>query len=389
MKKKTVTVLGSTGSVGSSVIKVLAEHKDEFKVNALVANQNATVLAEQAKMLGAGMAVIADDLKYSSLRGALFGTDTLVASGQRGINEVTAMDTDITVLAIAGAAGLKPAMDVIKKGKELALATKEVLVCAGALVMRSAKLHDCKILPIDSEHCAIFQTLNNEMKDRGMVDSLLLTSSGGPFRDKDFDFMKTATPQDALQHPVWSMGAKISIDSATMMNKGLEIIEAHHLFNIPPEKIRVVVHPESIIHSGVYYVDGSLLVQMGYPDMRVPIAYALGYPDRITSGVQNLDLAALGKLTFFEPDVSKFPALELARAALKAGDGATNVLNAANEVAVKAFLDGKIHFLGITKIVESILEQMGNPQMLGVYEVLEIDKEARERTERLIAGISR
>jgi len=384
---KTVTVFGSTGSIGRNVAKVLAEHKDKFKVRALVANQDVQTLTEQAKMLNAGMVVVADDLKYLSLKGAMFGMDALVGAGKKGISDALNMDADITVMAMPGAVGLQPAMEVIKKGKVLALATKEVLVCAGSLVMRSAKLHGCTILPIDSEHNAIFQTLNGEMKDKGQVDSLLLTASGGPFWDKDLNFMKTVTPQMALQHPNWKMGAKISVDSATMMNKGLEVIEAHHLFDMPSEKIRVVIHPESIIHSGVYYIDGSLLVQMGNPDMRVPISYALGYPDRITSGVERLDLATLGKLTFFEPDNKKFPALELARYALQQGDGATNVLNAANEVAVHAFLEGKIHFLGITKIVENILAQMGNPQMLGIYEVLAVDKEARQRASEFIGKL--
>lgn len=385
---KTVTVLGSTGSIGVSTVKVLAEHRDKFKVNALVANSNAALLAEQAKMLDARMAVVVDELKYPTLRGSMFGTDTIIASGRKGVSEAIAMDSDITVLAISGAAGLSPAMEVIKRGKVLALANKETLVCAGSLVMKSAKLHGCTILPVDSEHSAIFQTLNNDMKDKGQVDSLLLTASGGPFLGKDSNFMRTVTPEMALKHPNWKMGAKISIDSATMMNKGLEIIEAHHLFNMPLEKIKVVIHPESIIHSGVYYIDGSLLVQMGNPDMRVPISYALGYPDRITSGVEKLDLVSLGKLSFFEPDEKQFPALRLAKDALKQGDGATNVLNAANEVAVQAFLSGKIHFLGIVKVVEHMLAEFGDPLMFGVSEVLAVDKEVREKAKDFIAKLN-
>lgn len=385
---KTVTVLGSTGSIGVSTVKVLAEHRDKFKVNALVANSNAALLAEQAKMLDARMAVVVDELKYPTLRGSMFGTDTIIASGRKGVSEAIAMDSDITVLAISGAAGLSPAMEVIKRGKVLALANKETLVCAGSLVMKSAKLHGCTILPVDSEHSAIFQTLNNDMKDKGQVDSLLLTASGGPFLGKDSNFMRTVTPEMALKHPNWKMGAKISIDSATMMNKGLEIIEAHHLFNMPLEKIKVVIHPESIIHSGVYYIDGSLLVQMGNPDMRVPISYALGYPDRITSGVEKLDLVSLGKLSFFEPDEKQFPALRLAKDALKQGDGATNVLNAANEVAVQAFLSGKIHFLGIVKVVEHMLVEFGDPLMFGVSEVLAVDKEVREKAKDFIAKLN-
>ncbi len=384
---KTVTVLGSTGSIGTSTIKVLAEHRDEFKVNALVANNNAEVLAQQAKMLGAGMAVVANELKYHALKGALLGTDTIVSAGRQGVREAIDMDSDITILAISGAAGLVPAMEVVKKGKVLALANKETLVCAGSMVMQSAKLHGCRILPVDSEHSAIFQTLNNEMKDKNQVDSLLLTASGGPFLNKDIEDMKKATPEIALKHPKWKMGAKISIDSATMMNKGLEIIEAHHLFDMPQEKINVVIHPESIIHSGVYYIDGSLLVQMGNPDMRVPISYALGYPNRITSGVKRLDLIALGQLSFFAPDENKFPALRLAKYALQQGDGATNVLNAANEVAVEAFLSEKIGLLDIAAVVEQTLTELGNPQMFTMRDVLEVDKMARQKAKEFISKI--
>lgn len=384
---KTVTIFGSTGSIGSSTVKVLAAHRDKFKVNALVANRNSSELAEQAKSLGASLAVVADDLKYHALKGALFGTGTLVSSGKQGIQEAIAMDSDITVLAVSGASGLLPAMEVIKKGKVLALANKETLVCAGSLVMRAAKLHGCKVLPVDSEHSAIFQTLNNDMKEKQQVDSLLLTASGGPFLNDSLEFMKTVTPEMALKHPKWKMGAKISIDSATMMNKGLEVIEAHHLFDMPVDKINVVIHPESIIHSGVSYIDGSLVVQMGLPDMRIPISYALGFPDRIYSGVEKLDLTALGKLSFYKPNEEKFPALRLAKDALKQGDGATDILNAANEVAVSAFLTGKIAFLNIVKVVEQVLEKLGSPQILSVSEALAVDKRARACASEIIEGL--
>lgn len=387
MQEKTITVLGSTGSIGKSTIDVLQRHKEVFKVKALQANVNVKLLSEQAKSLNAEMAVVADESKYSELKEALKGTDIKVASGISGVLEAASMDSDITMAAIVGSAGLLPAAEVIKRGKTLALANKETLVCAGEVVMDMVASYESNLIPVDSEHSAIFQCLNQEQRDNNQVKHLILTASGGPFKDKDPSFMKKVTPEEAVAHPNWQMGAKISVDSASMMNKGLEVIEAFHLFGLPEEKIKVVIHPQSIIHSAVAYIDGSVIAQMGCPDMRTPISYALGFPDRITSGVDILDLASVGSMSFFEPDEIKFPALRLAKEALRIGSSATNALNAANEVAVSAFLNRQIGFLDIVKVVESVLEQSTFYKLQTIEDAVLMDKDSRELANKVIEDL--
>jgi len=381
---KSISILGSTGSIGKSTVSVIKENQDRFSVTALVAGSNTSLLAEQAKSLGAKLAVVADETKYNELKENLAGTNIKIAAGKSAVLEAAATDADITMSSIVGAAGLEPTAEVIKRGKTLALANKETLVCAGEIVMRMTKDKGTTLLPVDSEHSAIFQCLNESQKDKGQVASLILTASGGPFRDKDLDFMAKATPEQAVSHPNWSMGAKISVDSATMMNKGLEIIEAYHLFGLPLEKIKVVVHPQSIIHSAVSYIDGSVLAQLGNPDMRTPISYALGFSDRIPSGVRQLDLAEIGTLSFFAPNETRFPSLKLAKSALAKGSFFTNVLNAANEVAVAAFLAKRIPFLAIANTVSKVLENTPSGEMATIADAIALDAEIRIKTKEII-----
>lgn len=381
---KSISILGSTGSIGKSTVSVIKENRDKFTVSALVAGSNTSLLAEQAKDLGAKLAVVADETKYNELKENLADTNIKVAAGKTAVLEAAAMDADIVMSSIVGAAGLEPTAEVIKRGKTLALANKETLVCAGEIVMQMIKDTGTTLLPVDSEHSAIFQCLNESQRDKGQVAGLVLTASGGPFRDKDLDSMAKVTPEQAVSHPNWSMGAKISVDSATMMNKGLEIIEAYHLFGLPLEKIKVVVHPQSIIHSAVSYIDGSVLAQLGNPDMRTPISYALGFPNRIPSGVRQLDLAEIGTLSFFSPDETRFPSLRLAKSALAKGSFATNVLNAANEVAVAAFLAKRIPFLAIANTVSKVLESTSLGKMTTIADAIALDAETRIKTKEII-----
>lgn len=385
MTEKTVSILGATGSIGKSTVDVLRHTDIPFSVKALVGNRNISLLAEQAKTLRAEMAVTADETKYAELKELLAGTSVKVGAGKAAVLEAVTMDADWTMSAIVGAAGLEPSAEVIKRGKTLALANKETLVCAGDIVMDMVQKYNTTLVPVDSEHSAIFQCLENNQKNA--VDSLLLTASGGPFFLKDREYMETVTPQQAVAHPKWNMGAKISVDSATMMNKGLEIIEAHHLFAMPAEKINVVIHPQSIIHSAVAYIDGSVIAQLGNPDMRVPIAYAFGWPQRISSPVEKLDLPKIASLSFFTPDEEKFPALKLAKQALKAGSEATNVLNAANEIAVAAFLDRKIRFLDIAKVGEKVLENIKTFKLNSVDDAVALDKKARAEAEIVVQSL--
>ncbi|MBR7159305.1 MAG: 1-deoxy-D-xylulose-5-phosphate reductoisomerase [Alphaproteobacteria bacterium] len=385
MTEKTVSILGATGSIGKSTVDVLRHTDIPFSVKALVGNRNISLLAEQAKTLRAEMAVTADETKYAELKELLAGTSVKVGAGKSAVLEAATMDADWTMSAIVGAAGLEPSAEVIKRGKTLALANKETLVCAGDIVMDMVQKYNTTLVPVDSEHSAIFQCLENNQKNA--VDSLLLTASGGPFFLKDREYMETVTPQQAVAHPKWNMGAKISVDSATMMNKGLEIIEAHHLFAMPAEKINVVIHPQSIIHSAVAYIDGSVIAQLGNPDMRVPIAYAFGWPQRISSPVEKLDLPKIASLSFFTPDEEKFPALKLAKQALKAGSEATNVLNAANEIAVAAFLDRKIRFLDIAKVGEKVLENIKTFKLNSVDDAVALDKKARAEAEIVVQSL--
>ncbi len=373
MTVRRVTILGATGSVGSSTIDLVARDRERFPVEALTAHRNAERLAREARRLGARFAAVADPEAWPVLRDALAGTGIEAAAGPEAVVAAAARPAEWVMAGIVGAAGLAPMMAAIERGALVAFANKECLVCAGDLVTAAARQHGARLLPVDSEHNAIFQVLQ-QMRD---VDRLILTASGGPFRDWPRERMATVTPEQAVAHPVWSMGAKISVDSATMMNKGLEIIEASHLFGMPGERIDVLVHPQSIVHSLVAYRDGSVLAQLGTPDMRIPIAHALAWPGRIDTPAARLDLAARGTLTFEPPDPVRFPALRLARAALAEGGAATTVLNAANEVAVAAFLDRRIGFLDIERVVEQTLAAAPRRPHLSLGAVTETDAEAR------------
>lgn len=382
MFEKSVTILGATGSIGKSTVDIIRRYPDKYRVVALTGNQNVPLLAEQAKMLRAEVAVTANKDKYSELKSLLSGMSVRVEAGFDAVIDAAKLDADWTMSAIVGAAGLLPTMEVVKRGKTLALANKETLVCAGEIVMKAIKDAQTTLVPVDSEHSAIFQTLESE--HRAAVDRILLTASGGPFREKDSAFMEKVTPEQAVAHPNWSMGAKISVDSATMMNKGLEIIEAFHLFGFGADKIEVLVHPQSIVHSAVGYVDGSVLAHMGMPDMRTPISYALAYPDRMVSPTAKLDLTALSGLTFSAPDETRFPALRLAKECLKKGQAATAIMNAANEVAVGAFLRREIGFLDIVRVVEKIVERLPANPVATIHDVIAVDLLAREETKRYL-----
>jgi len=358
--KRSVTILGSTGSIGVSTLDLLDQARKhgsaEVEIVALTAGRNVEKLAEQARYWRPRLAVIEDDSKLETLRELLKGTGIATASGAEAVREAAQMGADWVMSAIVGAAGLAPTLAAAQTGAIIALANKESLVCAGPALLEIARRAGGVVIPVDSEHSAIFQVLQPDCADR--VARLILTASGGPFREWSQEAMAAATPAQAVAHPNWSMGAKISIDSATMMNKGLEMIEAAYLFSTPPERIEVLVHPQSVIHSMVEYQDGSTLAQLGPPDMRAPIACAFAWPDRLPWPAQKLDLASLGSLTFAEPDLERFPAIAIARSALRAGGGAPAAMNAANESAVAAFLDHRIGFLDIAATVAETLERM-------------------------------
>lgn len=374
---RTVSILGSTGSVGRSTVALLdAAAPGEFEVVALVAGRDAAALAEQAKRLRPRVAVLADAAAGPALEAALAGSGIASACGRDAVLAAAGMPADWTMAAIVGAAGLEPALAALARGGTLAVANKEALVCAGEIVLVAARASGATILPVDSEHNAIFQAL--DARDPSVVEKIILTASGGPFRQASLEHMARVTPEQAVAHPVWSMGAKISVDSATMMNKGLELIEAARLFPVPEERIEVLVHPQSAVHGLVQYADGSLLAQLGSPDMRTPIAHALAWPRRMHVDVPRLDLAALAKLEFFAPDTVRFPALRLAREALREGQGATTILNAANEVAVGLFLGRKLGFLDIAVVVEEVLAALGSPAVPDLAAVLALDAAARQ-----------
>jgi 1-deoxy-D-xylulose-5-phosphate reductoisomerase len=385
---RTVSILGSTGSVGRSTVALLdAAAPGSFEVVALVAGRDAAALAEQARRLRPRIAVLAEAAAGPALEAALAGSGIASACGRDAVLAAAGMPADWTMAAIVGAAGLEPAHAALARGGTLAVANKEALVCAGDIVLEAARVSGATILPVDSEHNAIFQAL--DARDPKVVEKIILTASGGPFRQASLEHMARVTPEEAVRHPVWSMGAKISVDSATMMNKGLELIEAARLFPVPEERIEVLVHPQSAVHGLVQYVDGSLLAQLGSPDMRTPIAHALAWPRRMAVDVPRLDLAALARLEFYAPDTVRFPALRLAREALRAGPGATTILNAANEVAVGLFLDRRLGFLGIARVVEEVLAALGSPAVPDLAAVLALDASARqdaaERAARLAA----
>jgi 1-deoxy-D-xylulose-5-phosphate reductoisomerase len=350
---RSVSIFGATGSVGLSTLDLIRQHRSQYRVVALTANGNAAAIAQLAREFDAELAVVADEAAYADLKAALAGTGIEAAAGAEALVEAARRDADWTMASIVGCAGLPSTMAAIEAGKTVALANKEALVSAGALMMAAVRRSGAALLPVDSEHNAIFQCLAGGKIDQ--VRKITLTASGGPFRSFSLEEMRGVTPAQAVAHPNWDMGAKISIDSATMMNKGLELIEAYHLFPVGLDKIDILVHPQSVIHSMVEYVDCSTLAQLGSPDMRIPIASALAWPERITTTCKPLDLASIGQLTFEQPDIARFPALRLARAAISEGGAKPAILNAANEIAVAAFLNGQIGFLDIAALVEETL----------------------------------
>ncbi len=382
-----VCILGSTGSVGQNTVKVLQQHRERYDVQTLSAHQNVELLAEQAKALSARQAVIADDSLYDALKDALAGSDVKAAAGRQALLDAASEKADWTMAAIIGMAGLEPLMKAIERGGRIAIANKEPLVSAGALVMNAAKQSGATLLPVDSEHNAIFQVF--EAQNKAAVTKLIITGSGGPFRTWSAAQIGQATLEQALNHPNWDMGQKITIDSATLMNKALEVIEAHYFFDVEPEKIEVLIHPQSIIHSMVEYADGSILAQMGAPDMCIPIAQTLGWPERIESPAQKLDLMALSSLEFEGVDHERFPSVRLAYDALNDGPAACAALNAANEVAVQAFIDGRIGFADITRLSAMTLDKSGVSPLNRLDEILEFDKTVRMDTEQVIVGLSK
>ena len=383
---RTITILGATGSIGTSTLDLIQCNAGQFDVIALTAQSDVAGLAKAARAVHARHAVIGDEARLLELRAALVGTTTTTAGGAAAIVEVAQMGADYTMAAIVGCAGLRPVMAALAGGKTVALANKEALVSAGDLMIAAARASGATLLPVDSEHNAIFQCLAGNSLDS--VSKIILTASGGPFRTLSLADMAHLTPAQAVKHPNWSMGAKISVDSATMMNKGLELIEAHHLFPVGADKLDILVHPQSIIHSMVEYVDGSVLAQMGAPDMRTPIAHTLAWPARMESPSPRLNLAEIGRLDFEAPDPARFPALRLARAALDAGGAAPAVLNAANEVAVAAFLAGSIGFLEIAARVDAVLARVALAAPDSLEDVLAIDAEARHSARDLIEGVT-
>ena len=373
-----VTVLGSTGSVGKSTVSLLeAATEDTFDIVALVAGRDWQGLAAQARRLKARHAVLADPSQYAALKEALAGTDTQVAAGPEAVIAAASLPADWTMAAIVGAAGLPATMAALARGGIMAIANKESLVCAGEPVLAAARAGGATILPVDSEHNAIFQAL--DMRDPSAIAKIILTASGGPCRTMSLAEMAAVTPEVAVRHPIWSMGAKISVDSATMFNKGLELIEAARLFPVPESRIEVLVHPQSTVHGLVQYTDGSVLAQLGTPDMRTPIAHALAWPARMAASVPPLDLIALGKLEFFAPDPVRFPALRLSREALCAGGGAPTILNAANEIAVGLFLEKRLRFLDIAVVVEETLSCLGAPEAADLAAIMAHDAAARSQ----------
>ena len=379
---RSITILGATGSVGTSTLDLVRRSRGDWRVEALTANCNVAELAALAREFQASLAVVADESCLPPLREALAGSGIEAAGGAAGLREAAARGADVTIAAIVGCAGLAPTMAAIEQGGIVALANKEALVSAGEVMTAAVARHGATLLPVDSEHNAIFQCLAGG--DIADVRSITLTASGGPLRTWTPDQLEAATPAQAIAHPNWDMGAKISVDSATMMNKGLELIEAAHLFPVPLERIRIVVHPQSVIHSLVEYRDGSTLAQLGPSDMRVPIASCLAWPRRMDTPCKALDLAALGELTFFAPDEDRFPATRLARQAAEAGGAAPAVLNAANEVAVAAFLAGQISFTRIAVLVEQILTRPLPPAPATLDDVLSVDAEARARSAEML-----
>ncbi len=383
-----IVLLGATGSVGRSTVDLLERDPEGFSVTAVAGGRDAAALAEIARRTKAEFAAIRDENAYAELKEALAGTNIQVAAGREAVIEAATREADLVVSAIVGAAGVEPTHAALAAGRDVALANKECLVCAGAPFMRTAKKMQVRLLPVDSEHNAIFQALGGE--DPARIERMIVTASGGPFRTWSKERIAAATVEEALNHPNWAMGPKITIDSAGMMNKGLELIEARHLFGVPAEKLEVVVHPQSIVHGLVAFSDGSVTAGMAPPDMRVPIAHCLGYPDRLTTPSPRLDFAKIATLTFEAPDFERFPALRLALDALAHGGGLTNVLNAANEIAVEAFLNRRIPFSGIVRHVadacEAALRDGYAQEPETVEEALGVDHIVRERSRSILAA---
>ena len=384
MRRK-LAILGATGSVGKSTLDLIERNPARFEVVAVTAATNAEALADIARRTGARLAVVADERRLSDLRELLVGSNCRAAAGDQALIEAAAGEAELVIAAIVGCAGLKPVMAAIEAGRTVALANKEALVTAGALMTEAAIRSGATLLPVDSEHNAIFQCLACSRNDD--VAKLILTASGGPFRTASAEMMRNATPAEAVAHPNWSMGAKISVDSATMMNKGLELIEAHHLFGVPSKRMEIIIHPQSVVHSLVEFVDGSVLAQLGSPDMRIPIAYALAWPERIPTPAQRLDLASIARLEFEQPDLTRFPALRIAREALEVGGSAPAVLNAANEAAVSRFLTGSIGFTDIPRLVERAIEESNLAAPSSIAEVLEIDRLTRQRVDAVMQAV--
>jgi 1-deoxy-D-xylulose-5-phosphate reductoisomerase len=385
-----VTLLGATGSIGASTIDLLRQEAPRYQVEAVTADRNAAALARLARELGARIAVVADPAAYGELKAELFGSNIEAAAGPEAVVEAAQRPADWVMAAITGAASLKPTLAAAERGAFVALANKECLVCAGALFMRKAAAAGATVLPVDSEHNAIFQALGAGPRED--VRRIVLTASGGPFRTWSLEAIRKVTVEQALKHPTWSMGPKVTIDSATLMNKGLELIEAHHLFGLAPEELDVVVHPQSVVHGLVEFRDGSVVAQLGSPDMRIPIAHCLAWPARMGTPAARLDLARLATLSFEEPDQVRFPALALARKALAAGGAAPTVLNAANEIAVREFVGRRLGFGGIPALVEATLEaaerqgSMAEPQ--SIEDALAIDQGARKLAISLLPEIA-
>lgn len=388
---KQIAILGSTGSIGVSTLEIVAAHPDKFRIIALSGARNLELLAHQIRTFRPKLAAVADTADIPRLKELLGTTDVQLLGGTEGLCSVaTHPGVQMVVAAIVGAAGLLPAAAAIKAGKDLALANKETLVTAGHLFMELVAKHGGKLYPVDSEHSAVFQSIEGHRSQD--ISKIILTASGGPFRATPLEQLQQVTIQDALNHPNWSMGRKITIDSATMMNKGLEVIEARWLFDVPPDKISVNIHPQSIIHSMVEYIDGCVIAQLGTPDMKAPIAYALSYPARVSTGVKPLDLTDLSGLTFFKPDLERFPCLGLAYRAMGEGESMPTVMNAANEVAVEAFLQGEISYLQIAALIEKTMDSHQAHTLGSIEEVLEVDQwgrtTARELSKTLHTGRS-
>ncbi|GBF11638.1 1-deoxy-D-xylulose 5-phosphate reductoisomerase [Tepidibacillus sp. HK-1] len=379
---KYLAILGSTGSIGTQALEVVQAHQDKFRVIGLSAGSNLTVLKKQIATFSPKIVSVRSKDLAEKLRTEV-RSDVKIVYGEEGLIEVaTQDDVDFVITALVGSIGLKPTIKAIEANKQIGLANKETLVSGGHLVMELAKQYDVPIIPIDSEHSAIYQSLNGEKNTQ--VNRIILTASGGPFRNKSREDLKNVTIADALKHPNWTMGAKITIDSATMMNKGLEVIEAHWLFQMPYEKIDVMIHPESIIHSMVEYIDRAIIAQLGTPDMKVPIQYAISYPDRLNLNIDALDLTQIGALHFFKPDLERFPSLKMAYQTGKEGGTMPTVLNAANEVVVGAFLQGKVPFMEIESIIDAILGQHQKVKHPSIEEIMEADRWARVATSTLI-----